>query len=201
MSDGKEKSEQSLSISDKGDFNEEVLEQEKVKEAYRSGGGENLNQSEITRAGSMMNPEKSGLKKAKKKCFVNHLLETYDKFFLASLGLQYMNNGMKVMASLAYMDLFKTRYGLEPSQTQFLASIVMIPWTPKVVYGIITDTFPIFGSRKRSYIILMGLIQFLAAIMIATVSFESVYPVCFFLTMISLSGALMDVVVDGLMVI
>jgi hypothetical protein len=33
-----------------------------------------------------------------------------------------------------------------------------LPWTPKIVYGIFTDTFPLFGSRKRHYLIAMGLL-------------------------------------------
>lgn len=65
---------------------------------------------------------------------------------------------MKVMLSLAFLDLFKTRYGLEPAQTQEMMSLIILPWTPKLLYGIISDTFPLFGSRKRSYIILMGLV-------------------------------------------
>ena len=62
------------------------------------------------------------------------------------------------MATLATLDLFKNKYDLEPEYEQELQAIILLPWTPKIFYGIITDTFPICGSRKKSYIILMGLI-------------------------------------------
>ena len=65
---------------------------------------------------------------------------------------------MKVMLTLAFLDIFKNEFELEPARTQFLTSVMILPWTPKLFYGIITDTFPICKSRKRSYIILMGML-------------------------------------------
>ena len=65
---------------------------------------------------------------------------------------------MKVMLTLAFLDIFKNEFGLEPAQTQSFVAIMALPWTPKLVYGIICDTFPICKSRKRSYIIIMGLV-------------------------------------------
>jgi len=63
------------------------------------------------------------------------------------------------MLQLAFLDIFKQDFGLEPADTQFLIAVMTLPWTPKLFYGILADTFPICKSRKRSYIILMGLVQ------------------------------------------
>ena len=114
--------------------------------------------------------------------------------------MQYFNTGVKTMMTLALLDMFKNKYHLEPSYEQELQAIILLPWTPKIFYGIITDTFPIFGSRKRSYIILMGLMQCAAALCIALIPFETAEPVAILGTLIFLAGAFMDVVVDGLMV-
>ena len=84
------------------------------------------------------------------------LINTYDNKFLLALGLQYLNTGMKSMTSLAFLALFKTSYMLEPAETASLNAIMTLAWTPKLFYGIISDTFPVFGSRKKSDIILMG---------------------------------------------
>lgn len=35
----------------------------------------------------------------------------------------------------------------------------MFPWTPKLIYGFFTDTFPLFGSRRINYIILTAVIR------------------------------------------
>ena len=75
-----------------------------------------------------------------------------------------------------------------------------MPWSPKILYGFFTDTFPIFGSRKRSYLILMGALQAITMIVVFFPQ-DSVYLFVSMLTIKSLSGAVMDVVVDGLMVV
>jgi hypothetical protein len=62
------------------------------------------------------------------------------------------------MAILALLDIFKNDFGLEPSTTQSYIAIMTLPWAPKLFYGIIADTFPMCGSRKRSYIVFMGLV-------------------------------------------
>ena len=75
-----------------------------------------------------------------------------------------------------------------------------LPWTPKLFYGIITDTFPIFGSRKKNYIIIMSLLQCICTLAIATIDFGSANMIAALGFVITFSGALLDVVVDGLMV-
>lgn len=75
-----------------------------------------------------------------------------------------------------------------------------LSWTPKLFYGIISDTFPIFGTRKKSYIVLMGMLQFVTAWAIALVRFKEPYMICVLGFLMNLSSAFMDVVVDGLMV-
>lgn len=104
------------------------------------------------------------------------------------------------MLVLAFLDMFKNEFELEPEETQNMTAIMTLPWTPKLFYGIISDTFPICKSRKRSYIIIMGLVQGICSIAIPFLPFRDVYSVVALGTLISLSGAFMDVVVDGLMV-
>jgi BT1 family len=75
-----------------------------------------------------------------------------------------------------------------------------IPWAPKIFYGLFTDTFPICGSRKRNYIILMGLIQ-TACLAVVIFPLDNVIIFAGFLFVESFAEAVMDVVVDGLMVV
>jgi len=37
-----------------------------------------------------------------------------------------------------------------------MLTIIATPWALKVLYGLITDNFPIFGSTKKNYLILLG---------------------------------------------
>ena len=37
-------------------------------------------------------------------------------------------------------------------------TIVHIPWSFKILYGLISDNVPLFGTRRKSYLIIMGFI-------------------------------------------
>jgi len=132
---------------------------------------------------------------------LKHLFATYDTSFLITLGLQYFINGMKLMLSLAALDQFKEKYGLEPGETQKYSSYMVLPWTPKIVYGIFIDTFPICGSKKKSYLVILSLLQAVSALFITLFPLPNVGSFVAALITISFCSAVMDVVVDGLMVI
>ena len=59
---------------------------------------------------------------------------------------------------LSIQDLFKNYLKLEPSQTQILIVFIMSPWLLKIIFGIISDTVPVWGSRKKAWLIIMGLV-------------------------------------------
>ena len=56
-------------------------------------------------------------------------------------------------------------------------ALILLPWTPKLVYGIFLDTFPICGSRKKNYIIIAGAIQALGSVVIALIKFDSAWAI------------------------
>ena len=76
------------------------------------------------------------------------------------LAAQYLNQGFKVLTSLAAADAFKTVYNLQPSEVQKLQAIIQLPWVIKLLYGLISDNIPIFGSKRKSYLLICALIQF-----------------------------------------
>ena len=80
-------------------------------------------------------------------------------------------------------------------------AVIWLPWAFKLLYGLITDSFPIFGSSKKSYIILCGFLQALTNLMIATYKGRNPEYIVFLATMGQVCVGLIDVVVDGLMVI
>ena len=104
------------------------------------------------------------------------------------------------MTILAILDIYKNEFNLSPSNTQNYMSIIGLPWTPKLLYGIFTDTFPICGSRKKSYIVLCGLLQAFSSLAIAAIPGLTAHHITLFCVLSSMSSAVMDVVVDGLMV-
>lgn len=44
-------------------------------------------------------------------------------------------------------------------QVAILTGFAGIPWVIKPLYGFISDSFPLFGYRRRSYLVLCGLLS------------------------------------------
>ena len=71
------------------------------------------------------------------------------------------------MIGLSAKDLFKAYYHLEPGHVQVLAAYIGIPWSLKILYGLISDNVPLFGSRRKSYLQVCSVIQFLCMMSLA----------------------------------
>ena len=91
-------------------------------------------------------------------CFCRRVWNKYDRNFLIVYGVQYSNAGLKFLQTIALQDLFKNYYELEPSQTQLFITLVWVPWSLKLIYGVLADSIQICGSRKKAWIVLWGLI-------------------------------------------
>ncbi len=68
---------------------------------------------------------------------------------------------------MSIRDLFKQYLELEPNESQFLQSLISIPWCLKIFYGLIADNLPIMGSNRKSYIILNSLVQAVVLLLLA----------------------------------
>jgi len=88
---------------------------------------------------------------------------------------------------------------IEPAEVALLSSLAGLPWMVKPLYGFISDSIPLWGSRRRSYLVLCGLMGSLSWLAFATVV-RSAPAAAFFMLLSSLSTAASDVVVDSLVV-
>lgn len=125
----------------------------------------------------------------------------YDNTFVNLIAMQYFNHGTKVMISLAAKDLFKAYYHLEPSESQTLGAFIAIPWSFRILYGLISDNVPLFGSRRKSYLQICAVLQFVCMIGLAVIDIKSEIIAVWLLFMFSITMAFSDVIVDSLMVI
>lgn len=46
---------------------------------------------------------------------------------------------------------------VQPSEAQIYGGITSIPWIVKPLWGLLTDVLPIFGYRRRPYLIFAGI--------------------------------------------
>ena len=133
-------------------------------------------------------------------CFCKRLCHKYDRCFIWVYGIQYANGGLKFLMILALQDFFKNYYKLSPSESQFYITLIWLPWSLKFIFGITADSIPIFGSRKKNWIILWGAIQTVLLAITATVYIESIQVFVALILIVQVAGCFMDVIVDSLMV-
>lgn len=74
-------------------------------------------------------------------------------------GLVYFMQGVGQASGLVSQPLsyfFKEALGLNPAQTTEYLAILTLPWVIKPLYGLISDFIPLFGYRRKSYLLVMN---------------------------------------------
>lgn len=75
-----------------------------------------------------------------------------------AIALVYFVQGILGIASLAKTFYLKDTLHLGPAEMQLISSITILPWVIKPLYGFLSDTYPLFGYKRRSYLVLSGLV-------------------------------------------
>jgi folate/biopterin transporter len=76
---------------------------------------------------------------------------------VVAISAIYFVEGALGLARLAQTFLLKDQLHLGPAELSALTGLFTLPWTVKPIYGFLSDGFPLFGYRRRSYLILAGL--------------------------------------------
>lgn len=118
---------------------------------------------------------------------------------LGAIALVYFVQGALGLAHLAVSFFLKDRLGLSPAEVAALVGIAMIPWTVKPLYGMISDSFPIAGYRRRPYLVLSSLLGSFAWLSMAMVV-ETPLAATIAIGLASLSVACSDAITDALVV-
>jgi len=111
----------------------------------------------------------------------------------------YFVQGILGLARLAVSFFLKDELGLSPAQVSALFGIVALPWIIKPVFGFISDGLPIFGYRRRPYLVLSGLLGTISWVSLATVV-HTPMGATLAIALGSLSVAVSDVIVDSMVV-
>lgn len=102
------------------------------------------------------------------------------------------------LPSLA-VELFLINSGYQPASVAALTATLVIPWCLKPVYGIISDTCPIGGKRRKPYIILFNGIAALAWLLLGLAE-QSMLVTQVALFIASLATCFSDVMYDSIVV-
>ncbi|XP_039131102.1 folate-biopterin transporter 1, chloroplastic [Dioscorea cayenensis subsp. rotundata] len=116
-----------------------------------------------------------------------------------AVAIVYFVQGVLGLARLAVSFYLKDDLHLDPAETAVVSGVSALPWLVKPLYGFISDSIPLFGYRRRSYLFLSGLLGALSWSLMATFV-DSKYGAAFCILLGSLSVAFSDVVVDSMVV-
>lgn len=141
----------------------------------------------------------SGLSKTKdswiKRVFFGH--EPTSE--LIAILVVYFVQGILGLARLSVSFFLKDELALSPAQVAALMGIAALPWVIKPVFGFLSDGLPLFGYKRRPYLVLSGLLGTAAWLSLATVV-NTAWTATAAILLGSLSVAISDVIVDSLVV-
>ena len=78
------------------------------------------------------------------------------------------------MLQVSLLDIAKTHYKIDPEDVQKRIAVIVVPWSFKFFYGILTDIVPLCGSHKKNYIIAAGGVQCIATFTLGHAKFENI---------------------------
>ena len=84
-------------------------------------------------------------------------------FFLVSAGLFITSMGQPgVIGQLPFLFLFKNEFHFNAAQQANFFAIATFAWYLKPLSGLLCDSFPLFGTRRRSYLLLSAAVAAVA---------------------------------------
>jgi predicted MFS family arabinose efflux permease len=114
-------------------------------------------------------------------------------------AIVYFAQGMIYLPDQVVSIVFKER-GLTAGQLAAFSWIITIPWFIKPVYGLLSDFVPIFGTRRRSYFLIMSGLAALSAVAVSLMPGASYALLAAMITLLWLGVGFTDVLTDALMV-
>jgi len=137
------------------------------------------------------------------------LLNTAAKDWLASnqefLGryivicLVALAQGALALSEVSINFLYKDDFHMTPASVAMTVGIINLPWTFKPFYGMLSDSVPLFGMRRKSYILVFSFLAFISWFCLAFVVKE-VFLGVIVLLCIQLCTAFCNVIGEALLV-
>jgi MFS family permease len=129
-----------------------------------------------------------------------HPFQTPDAQRLAILfAVVYFAQGMWSLPNQTLTITLKER-GLTAGQVATFFSFSIIPWLIKPAYGLLSDCVPLFGRRRKSYLLLTSALAAGAGLAMGLAAPHSYWWLVGLVTVMGLGLAFTDVLVDALMI-
>ncbi len=89
---------------------------------------------------------------------------------------------------------------LSAAEIGLFMGAIGLPWALKPLLGIVSDFVPLFGSRRRNYLLLVAAASCVGCLVLTIVPVQGSLPLLFLLVLPALGVAFGDVLIDALMV-
>ena len=113
-------------------------------------------------------------------------------------GVVYFIQGALGVAGVA-LPLYLRGLGWSIGKIAQISALVGFPWIFKIFYGFLSDSFPLFGYRRKPYLIICSILSSLGWFLLITLPPRTSWIVLS-LALANLGFAAVDVVTDGLIV-
>jgi MFS family permease len=114
--------------------------------------------------------------------------------------LIFFNQGIGSLASQPLYYFLRETLGISVPTIMMIGALTNLPWLVKPLYGFASDSFSLFGYRRKSYIILSALICTLSCLLIGLSPFVSLPILIGLMLFGSIGGAGDNVAVNGMIV-
>ncbi|KAF1779335.1 Major facilitator superfamily domain [Phytophthora cactorum] len=118
---------------------------------------------------------------------------------LLQIFFVYFTQGIRsTLCSLGTSYYLNETLALHPAQSESLRATAAIPWIIKPLYGMLSDSVPIWGTRRKSYLLIFSTISAAAYFALSMPGLITTYESALVaLVVASLGIAFCDVVIDG----
>ena len=122
-------------------------------------------------------------------------------FFAALYFVQSVGDPTSGLIAQPVRSLLRS-WGGSPAALGALMALLAVPWTIKPVFGLLSDFVPLFGSRRRNYLLLANGVAAASLLLLAIIPLAPGNRWLLFALLLpaTMAIALGDVIVDALMV-
>jgi hypothetical protein len=118
---------------------------------------------------------------------------------VVAMALVAVSLGLATFPNLAMSYFFKDTLELDLAEMQFYNSILNFIWVLKPVFGFIADSYPIFGSHRKAYLIIFSAVGCLNWLLLAT-WVQTLGQAVAVKTALNISSSFCNVIGEGIMV-
>ena len=112
----------------------------------------------------------------------------------------YFSQGMYHVADQTLTLTLKERLGMSAAQVGTFGTITLVPWVIKPLYGMISDGFPLFGRRRKSYFLITCALATVACLGLSLLGAPTYASLAVLIILMGLGFAFTDVLTDAMMV-